>query len=547
MATTKPARAGTAVAKLAALVIAAALLIAAAVAIGLALTGTTPPATGAAALVPGDALAYVHLSTDPSRSAVKQAQGLGKRFPGYPLFSAGVETRLSAIAGGGRSGIEYQRDIQPWLGKEAALALLNTTGSTAGSELILGVKQRAAAQSFLTGAGALPAGAYRGTTLYTYRSGTEVAFVSHYLVLGQPASVRAAIDVTDGQRQSLSDTRAYRDAAAGEPDDRVLDAYVSAAGLQRLLLPRGGLVGALGQLLYQPALTATTMSLSPASGGAKIRVHGAIETRLERGSGPPAPPFQPTLQRVMPAGSLLMLDTTGLARIAGRVLRAGATGGIASNLGPLLGRLGTALQSEGVNVQGVESLFDGETAVAIGPGSTGRGAGRAVSPSLLIVTRTKDQTAATTQLAELELPLSQLFPAPQSGSGTVPEFFDRQVGGVTAHQLALAPGLELDYAVFRGLIVISTSLGGIGAVASHAHPLADEPAWRAAFGSNLGGMTSLVFLDFNQLLSLAGQTGLFRGALYNELRPDLQKVRAVGLSSTRGEADSTAELFLQIP
>lgn len=530
-----------------AVVVAGALTIAAALVITLVLRGTTPPATGAAALVPGDALAYVHLSTDPSRSAVKQAQALGKRFPGYPLLSAALESRLSAIAGGGKPGVSYQRDIQPWLGEEAALAVLNTTGSTAGSEIVLGVKRHAAAQSFVIGAGAVPAGAYRGTALYAYRSGTELAFVSHYLVLGQPASVRAAIDVAGGQVQSLSRSGAYRNAAAGEPDGRVLDAYLSAAGLQRLLLPRSGLVGALGQLIYQPALTATTVSLSPAAGGAKVRIHTAIDPRLERGAGPPTPSFEPTLQRLMPAGSLLMLDTKGLGRIAGPVLRAAATGGIASNLGPLLGRLGTALQSEGVNLQGVESLFDGETAVAVGPGSTARGAGRAASPSLLIVTRTGDQSAATTQLAELELPLSQLFPAPQSGSGAVPEFFDRQVGGVTAHQLALAPGLELDYAVFRGLIVISTSLQGIGAVADHAHPLADEPDWKAAFASDLGGVTSLVFLDFNQLLSLAEQTGLFRGALYSELRPDLQRVRAIGLTSTRGEADSTAELSLQIP
>jgi hypothetical protein len=65
--------------------------------------------------------------------------------------------------------------------------------------------------------------------------------------------------------------------------------------------------------------------------------------------------------------------------------------------------------------------------------------------------------------------------------------------------------------------------------------------------SRPGQVSSLVFLDFNQLLSLAEQTGLFRGARYRLLRPDLEKVRAVGLTSTRGEADSTAELFLQIP
>ncbi len=523
------------------------MIIAAAVAVVLATSHQSAPATGAAALVPADALAYVHLSTDPSRPAVKQAQALGKKFPGYPLFSALVENRLSAITGGGSTGIDYDHDIRPWLGKEAALALLSTTGTTAGSEIILDVRNRAAARSLIARAGALDAGAYRGAALYAYRSGTALAFVSHYLVMGQPASVRAAIDVAERSGQSLAADRHYRDAAAGEPDGRVLDAYVSAVGLERLLLPRGGLIGALAQLVYQPALTATTVSVSPASPGANIRVHGAIEPRLERGTGSPVAAFEPSLQRVMPSGSLLVLDTKGLGRIAGRVLRAAATGGVAANLGPLLGRLGAALQSEGVNVQSVEALFDGETAVAVGPGSTARGAGRAASPSLLIVTHTADQNAATTQLADLELPLSQLFPPPQSGSGAVPEFFDRRIDGVTAHQLALGPGLELDYAVFHGLIVISTSLSGIGAVASRAHPLAGEAAFKAALGPNLGPVTSLVFLDFNQLLSLAEQTGLFRGTLYRELRPDLQKVRAVGLSSARGEADSTAELFLQIP
>src|SRR5437764_10497609 len=47
-----------------------------------------PPATGAAALVPADALAYVHLSTDPSRPAVRQALDLARRFPDAPLLLA---------------------------------------------------------------------------------------------------------------------------------------------------------------------------------------------------------------------------------------------------------------------------------------------------------------------------------------------------------------------------------------------------------------------------------------------------------------------------
>jgi hypothetical protein len=59
-------------------------------------------------------------------------------------------------------------------------------------------------------------------------------------------------------------------------------------------------------------------------------------------------------------------------------------------------------------------------------------------------------------------------------------------------------------------------------------------------------VTSLLFLDFSKLLSLGEQTGLLGGARLTALRPDLEKVRTVGLDSTSGEADTTAELFLQI-
>ncbi len=530
-------------------VIAAAAVLFAAVAAAVAIivtSGEAAPATGAASLVPADALAYIHLSTDPNRLAVKQALQVAARLPDYPLFSGQLMTRLGTIAGG-ESRVDFKRDIRPWLGNEAALALLNAQSSTAGSLIVLDVRYAAKARAFITAAGAASAGAYQGSGLYRYRSGTELAFVRHYMVVGQPASVRSAIDAAAGRLQPLSANGAYQRAATGEPADRVLDAYASPAGVRRLLVPRGGLVAAVGALLYQPTLTGVTVSVSAAAGGAKLRVHSSLDPNLQPASGPHNPQFTPTLDNVIPYGSMLLLDVTGLDRIAPHVLQAGATGGVVPGLGPLLSRLGSALQSEGVNVKGIESLFDGETAVAIGPATTTSKKESSGSPPLIIVTRTANQSQTATQLANLEVPLSQLFPAPSSGSGQVPQFSDRLIDGVTAHELSLAPGLQLDYAVFRGLVVISTSLDGIGAVASHVRSLADQPSYTAALGSRPQQVSSLVFLDFSQLLSLAEQTGLFRGTRYRLLRPDLERIRAVGLSSTRGEADSTAELFLQIP
>jgi hypothetical protein len=309
----------------------------------------------------------------------------------------------------------------------------------------------------------------------------------------------------------------------------VIDVYVSSDGVQRLLIPQGGMFAALGQLLGQPALTGATMSLSASGSTVRLHVHSAF---ARAGA---ARPFSPSLARLLPAGTMLNLELTGVARAAPRVLGAAASLGIAGNVGPLLSRLGGALHAEGVNIPHLESLFSGETSVSIGP-----------SGGLTVVKHVANERATSAELANLEIPLSQLFPAPATGSGQVPQFTDREVDGITAHQLSLGTGLRINYAVFHGLLVISTSLNGIGAVAKPDRSLTDEPAYHAVSGGAPSQVTSLVFLDFSQLLDLGERTGLLRGARFKALAPDIGRIRAVGLDSTRGEIDSTAELTLQI-
>jgi hypothetical protein len=501
-------------------------------------SGTSGPATEAAKVVPADALAYVNLSLDSGRPAVAQALKLARGFPDYGLGVAALQTRLGLLAGGPSPGASGQ-SVKPWLGKEAALALLSTPTATAASLLVLGVRDRGQARSFLTRSGATAGASYRGTQLLRTTAGGAAAFVSHFLVLGQEASVRAAVDVAGGHAPSLATSATYQRAASGEPDDRVLDAYASASGVQRVLTDQGGAAGALGELLYQPALSGISLTLSPVHGGARVRIHSVLDRSLLPLGAPPGPSFTPSLAPAIPSGSVLMLDVTGLARIAPRVLAAGAAGGVAGQVGPLLSRLGKALASEGVSVGGLLSLFGGETAVAITSSSS--------KPGLLIVARTAHEQQVRTQLAALQIPLEQLFPPAASGPGQAPAFTDRQVDGVTIHQLALTPGLELDYAVNNGFVLVSTGVDAIVSAVRHPRSLANDPKYRSALPGVPEKVTSLLFLDFSQLLSLGEQTGLTKSAQFRALRPDLQRIRAVGLRSTRREAESTAELFLQIP
>jgi hypothetical protein len=77
--------------------------------------------------------------------------------------------------------------------------------------------------------------------------------------------------------------------------------------------------------------------------------------------------------------------------------------------------------------------------------------------------------------------------------------------------------------------------------------LAEDPRYTRAVGDQPSGLTSLGFADFSQLLSLGEQSQLARSPGFSALAPDLQRIRVVGASSKREEADTTAELYLQIP
>ena len=226
-------------------------------------------------------------------------------------------------------------------------------------------------------------------------------------MVGSDAGVRAAIAAAAGRAGSLADDAVYERASAGEPAGRVLDAYVPAAGMRGLLESRGGVAGAIGLLLDRPDLQGTAISVSAAPGEAEVWIHSAL---LAKRAFATRSPFTPTLGSILPAGSTLMLDVDGLNRAAPQLLRAAATAGFAGNVAPLLARLGAALTAEGVNVHKIDSIFAGETAVALSPGP---------SPSLLIVARTANQAATQTELAALEGPLTALFPAPTSGPGQI--------------------------------------------------------------------------------------------------------------------------------
>ena len=91
-------------------------------------------------------------------------------------------------------------------------------------------------------------------------------------------------------------------------------------------------------------------------------------------------------------------------------------------------------------------------------------------------------------------------------------------------------------------------MAGIQAARNPDGGIEDADAFQAALPDASGAdVTSLIFLDFSQLLRLAEQTGLNDSRAYLAVKDDLTRVRAVGVRSTGEGEDTTSEIRFQIP
>lgn len=403
----------------------------------------------------------------------------------FPGWAGLRDAAVRQLVAAGREGANAG-EIRPFLGDEAALALTDRGMDVAGSLVMLEVTDARAANRYLEqGQGTVRESEARGITTRTF--GTLVtAIIDDILVIGQLASVREAIELSTGRGDALADDPAYRRAMQGMPEDRAADAFVTADGLRRLLAPQGGALGIAGILLDAPGLQATALAATPGDDGVRLRVRRLIDPDAQ---GKVADGFDPSLAEVMPAGVFAFADLRDLSGVAQRFLSLAAQNTEARTL------------LEAAQKGGALRYLRGEVGVGLSPGT-----GTSV---LTLVARTDDEAGAKKALGALKAPL---------------------VGDVV-----------------DGRVIVSTSRAGLEAARDPDPPLADSEIFRKAVGDSGNDVSSLLFLDFTQLLRLGEQTGLRDNRDYLAVAPDLEKIRAVGVSSTAEEGASTSEIHLLIP
>ena len=323
-------------------------------------------------------------------------------------------------------------------------------------------------------------------------------------------------------------------------DGRAISAYASADGLRRLLAPQGDVLGALAATLDQPGLQGVSLAAEAQDDQTlRVRVHSALDAAAQKQTPSPFKTFEPELLDAAPEGSLGYLGRQRHQRRAPapdplrrRRRRAAATSrSCSAGCAPSSTRRPAATCSATCS-----SSSRSEVALVIQRATP--------APIFSIVTKVEDEQATRGTLDKLRAPLAKLLRPegePELKWGAV------DIEGNDGWTLTLPTGAAITYAVADGRLILSTRPEGVANILKSDDSLEDSDIFEDVLADRPESVGTLGFLDFSQLLELGEQTGLNDSRAYLAARDDLHKVRAVGVSSTSSEGESTAEILVSIP
>jgi hypothetical protein len=254
-------------------------------------------------LVPGDAWLYLHVNTDPDSEQYERAADLAGRLE---TITDQLITRLPGAAG---AGIDYASDVRPWLGGEAAVALVPAGGEDVEQALLLEVEDEDGAERFadgLTGR-STKSEDYQGVPV-TARGDLATAVVDGFLTIGSERVVHRVIDTTAGAR-SLDDSAPAEEVDDELPDDSLVRAYVSEQGAEDLFRA-GAALGSFEAFVNSDATLGAGMAIVIGDDGIEVETESLLDPeRLKNSPGffEAFPPFDPSLADELSAGALVYL------------------------------------------------------------------------------------------------------------------------------------------------------------------------------------------------------------------------------------------------
>jgi hypothetical protein len=481
------------------------------------------PADDAEALVPADALAYVHANLDPETEQYEAARQLGNDLP---VLGGQIADRALELLGAGRDRPLELGEAGAWFGGEVAMVALGIFGPVPERVDLLEVTDSEGAAEFAAelAVGEVTASDYEGVEVSVDRRDLATAQVGGFLALGTEDAVRAVIATSTGAdgAESLADDQAAIELRDELPDHRFAEAWLSEEGVDSLVGTGRGTLGTLSPMVAPGASTGVAASLSAADGELELAVRSALDPEREKsapGFFAAFPAFEPTLtERLRPETLAYLGFGEPAATTASLLSQAGAQApAIAEGFEDLVKGL---REEANVDLEGeLLKALGGQAAFALEPAG-GQGSDPAAAPALpylLFLADEVDEDAARAGLAALAGELS----------GALGQ---QEVAGVETNSVRVSPTVEITYAVFDGLAAVATEAAGVAGVITDQGGLDSEPRYEDATAGFPEEVALQAYLDLEGLVTTGEQAGLAEDPVYATFAGDFRRLDAFALA-----------------
>jgi hypothetical protein len=472
-----------------------------------------------AALVPASAPVYAEAVVNPGGAEQADAEAALRRI----LRTSDPRGELVALfdRAGRDGGVQFARDVEPWLGDRAGVALLALGDGRGGKDAVLVAASRDDAKAADAVARMTDNGAERTYRDVTYRVGGRdriaAAVLGESVVLGTENALKAAVDASKGS--SLAEADRLKKARAAVSEERVGFLYLDVGGLLRQALGAGGDGAAQAAPFLAPVASAlpSTVGVALDSEPDLLRMDAAIFGPAPKGAASAAQALA-----MVPADAWLGVGIGDLGQTLGGVLDQLSSGGGLAGVG-VEALLAQVRQGTGLDIRRDVIAWMGDAAVfATGTSASQAGGG--------LVVRSKDAAAtrsAVRRLAVLARESSGRDVAPLRAAGVDEGFIVRDGGR----------GQDLFVAAGGDRFVVAAGAGALREALSPKGSLTTTAAFRDAAGKLGGGVEPSFFVDL-QGLGAVNSAGAKPGRDAGKAREHLDAFGAL-VGGTKPDGDIT--------
>jgi hypothetical protein len=481
-------------------------------------------ASAAAEAVPAGAIMYGEVSLKPEADQQEALDSIAARFPGEGGAGERMRALVEKILDEEDAPLSFAKDIQPWLGDEAAFFFSEVdagSGSVSAGALVA-TDDEDAAMGAVKNVAAKSGKRYRSDNYkdheYLKIDGAAVGTVDGWLVLGTPDGFKAVVDTSDGGK-NLTDDAAYEKAMDGAAEDRLGLFYMNGPKYLKTVQEAapGFPAGPLGNILK-------SSEIYTASAGDDILTVEAL-TSAEIGNASPLFGRAAGIVEELPAGSWLALGQADLGTSLDALVdyMAGILGGRGNLEEEFRRSTGLSLKDDVLSWMGDYGVFVRGTTVAELDGA--------------LFIETKDEARSARLIEKLGTVVrEQVSGGSQVGPLTLP-------GGGQGLTLT-SPELPQQVHLFQreGRVVLAYGDKAAEDALGGGQTLADDQRFNAA-KATLGDVDLSFYVALDQVFELADNAGAAEDEGWRKAKPYLEPLAALVAGGRPEEGDRFRSVF----